>query len=444
MSYQEKYLKYKSKYLKLKEQYGGTKPIDVIMKELDKTEISHCSKTGFINHAGECWSDATIITMLFADNIKEHSQPKLFNKTIDIDDLVELALTKSKIMIPLVFRAHNKITEEADFKRFIKTHLENLRAKFLNLYKKDIEPRDVSLISSMMSWFSQPTTPNDETFEMIEKTPSDEFEMVEDGNGEQIGPVGRALSTELGIRCAADIIYNSRYGLEKGLLKSDVRKITAHGGVLYDILFNIQLLAYIFINNNRRLTFNIYNTPSYTSNTSNAYLIMTSNHIVAVFECNGKQVFYDDNKGIFETKWRDIFKKLNYSNQLVVNYSPFGSSYEKLSIHPSDYIPTGQYKKVIRIISINIIDKPNDIYIDNSSIIFQNISIFNALSEIMFHYHPEITTLDMLPPSYINLIKVLLNDLNELDTLAENKTFFMGHIENELALEWCKKNKLWV
>ena len=438
MSYQEKYLKYKSKYLKLKEQYGGTKPIDVIMKELDKTEISHCSKTGFINHAGECWSDATIITMLFADNIKEHSQPKLFNKTIDIEDLVDLALTKSKNMIPLVFRAHNKMTEEVDFKRFIKTHLENLRAKFLNLYKKDIEQRDVSLISSMMSWFSQPTTLNDETFEMIEKTPSDEFELIEEE--EHNGPIGRALSTELGIKCAADVIYNSRYGLEKGLLKSDVREITEHGGLLYDILFNIQLLAYIFINDNKRINFNI-NNSSYNAD---AYIILTSNHAVAVFECNGKQVFYDDNKGIFETNWRDIFKKLDYSNQLVVNHSFFGSSYDKLSIHPTEYEPTGQYKKVKAIIGINIIDKPDNIYTDNASIIFQNIEIFNKISEIMFHFHPEITTLDMLSPSYINLMKVLLNDLNELDTLAENKTFFMGQIKNKLALEWCIKNKLWV
>ncbi len=76
-----------------------------------------CDTEGFYQHFGECWSDAFAMILLFADGIKEKTQPMIYNTPIEALDFTELQRDVSG----------NTLS-------YIKIYLTNLRNRFIRHY----------------------------------------------------------------------------------------------------------------------------------------------------------------------------------------------------------------------------------------------------------------------------------------------------------------------
>lgn len=467
MNYEEKYLKYKSKYIKLKNKSGGGKPIEAIKEDLTKQQPSFCAGRGFHQHMGECWHDATTMFFLFADNIKEETQPKLFSNTTTIDDLIDLSFaTKDEnLYTPLVFRANNKPSEKEDYKRFIKIYLQNLKDRFINLYDTETAQKDTTFIgnvasigTNIYSGVSGLVKPlfKQEPVQRYKNETNDEFEELTPEEIEQADiakPVGRVASEQYSIQCTLESKKNSFYGLEKIFYK-DVKTSEIDyqvGGYVHSVIFTLHILSQFLISNNKHISLHFMNNKNVSDQSEyNGFIIITENHVVALFECNGQQILYDDNTGIHIIEWRKILDGLDGTNKVIVSATLLNIN--KIYLAPIEQEKGSTfYKNIDIIIGIKIYDyNVENIPLSKIRKFIENLFLINDLDNI-YKQLPATQIYESFrsfanafrsgkkyPKSlieereYINIVNTLINDYKRIGVTDTDKTKIIDFVNKNI------------
>lgn len=280
MTYYEKYIKYKTKYQQLKQQLGG---------------LNKCPKLlqGFHNFYGECWNNCLLMILLFSnfgrnkDNIFQHKLLK--------EDNFSPINENNKFLLPLNI---DNISEDIDFFYENSLHILNfLKFRLTNnlslSYNADFDNIDVEQIK-LRNLNIEPKTQN-------------------------VKLINRHVARKEDIECSLGEIkkiydlYNYKNSRE---LEFSLKE---HGGEIIHSIITVNIFNYFLFNIPNKFIniLNFYkNNIKYIPdniNTNNIVGVMLSvtvenegddigYHNLALYRCNNREYFYDDNRINFDRK----------------------------------------------------------------------------------------------------------------------------------------------
>ncbi len=338
-----KYLKYKNKYLNL--------------KHLNQSGGANCLTHGFQQYSGQCWHDALAMTLMQSDALKDTFIRQL--EVVDLDrvhaELIDLFspanIDRNAVLLPFsfyLFYLKNKASSERitriinDFLRLSLAYIKEHRPRALNRLKYD-SPRQTSNKENAPGLF--------DTRESLEA------EISTISNPEEKTRLRRRLSISSSLNCTT--IINKIYDLIKpphsiANITSTQEKTNSYdelypvGGNTYQISLAMEILnmylirsepsskdmyidTFSLICSNRNPIHN-YNLilKLFTKNLIGIHInqfiktiTRSGFHGVTFYKCDGQEILYDDNEGIFQIKLYDAILKYIESRGNQSEYEAF-------------------------------------------------------------------------------------------------------------------------
>lgn len=320
------------------------------IQEIFKIHGPLCNSEGFYQHTGQCWSDAIQMIMLYADGIKEFTQPRLaleeINKeeiTSKFTDIVKAKLTSYGLGLELVERNIQAIY----------SYFTSVQARFQRHY----------IAESQRLLLLGPLDCAD--YDKIGRDALEEIKAISKGSrSKNIGVNKPGIkSAIMGIQRAEYMKANRETIGKSAALPygiSDVNtqvNTTAYnpGGVPEDFQYVVQLYETFF---NLKLKQSVLTYTDIDIGALPAAFYLDSKqifgprkHAQAFYTCGKQDYFYDDNQGILQFPWHTFlteFVKLRATeNAEIVCIGKYSIHYKysfKI-VFSFDNIPTIHYKK---------------------------------------------------------------------------------------------------
>ncbi len=368
-SYKTKYFKYKKKYLllktkyknenyesEIKSQFGGV-TLEDLKKKITYTNVHCISEDNYFHqHKGECWSDAIQMLICFSDEIKLSVQSKLYNLTPD--EIIKMAyLQERNVFLPSIYKMHavDENLQDNPLKKF-----EKRLTKYLSLLQNRLclhivnsnmdseyntDDTDNKIINQCekinINSYSCPIIENFSKFLLSEKIEPNLRLDIENPESWSKQKLYRAKSEILGIGSAI-------YGLKIANIK---KKLDDHGALEYEILPVINALSYCLLDEEDVLQTKYVKISEITKDLGVDFdkfsidnylgaIVLNPSHATSFFICNGRQIYFDDNYGVFFLNWK----------KLLIDYLCYMKTHHLFLYHNIDnYIPIYQDKVSLKI-----------------------------------------------------------------------------------------------
>ena len=346
--YHTKYLKYKQKYINLKKQKGGSE-LSILENKISNT-YTYCESidSGFTQHIGECWNDTIQTIMCFCDGIKESVQSKLFNLTVE--EIIKLTeLRNRKYLLSPVFRITQDELCELDyldetdilkiiafqtkFNKKIKEYIRLFQNRLCNHHIKYIGDTPEPFDTKMKNIPRAPTCYNyDISNECIIKdynkyllNDTEDIQISQSLQSSQQPSTKQLPFIPPKLTKQASIIG----GIGSAEIGLDIIEKKTKGTNIYEICIILNILSYIFLNDDETLVTKIINPKEINSEDIEKCLgiiLLTQGHATGFYTCNKKDLYYNDNSGIYNFLWHTYLEFYNIHKkkkdiQLYLNFN---------------------------------------------------------------------------------------------------------------------------